>query len=450
MDTLFPTTILTLLESFAPLFVAHHFHYFQGWVLATLLLGTTRKCVTNIARVCFWVDRHVSSWERFVSTAQWDLPAVQERMVRLLQAQLGDQLLICGAYLGWVDTTLVSKVKGTMPGVQCWHDHSGNPDRGAHLVGHHWALVGVLGVTVLAQQVTPLAWPLLAHLIPGNANPFGFVVSPEGVARAMTIWEAVCPLVAQLTLWLASHPLRVVADAYFSKAPFLNWMLALHVHVITRMRWDAVGSDDPPPETPQPPGRKRRGRPRTRPRKGKQWKLADLLIACPQESVTVLIYGHLQTLRIITRDVWIRDVAQPGRVVVIKTKGRPVILLSTDRTLAPEVIIQIYALRFALELGIREAKQACGLGEYQCTSFGAMTRFVSLSLLSGCLGRLLLLTHQQADWLQGPETTAPLSLTRLSRAVRRFILQQLFQHSASSANYQKSETAPEEIMRLVA
>lgn len=450
MDTLFPMSLLRVFEPFVPLFAANHFRYFQGWMLATLLLGTTRKCVTHIAGVCFWVERHVSSWERFLSEAQWDLPAVQHRMVALLQEQVGEQLLICGAYLAWVDTTLVSKVKGMMPGVQCWHDHSGNPDRGAHLVGHHWALAGLLGVTVLAQQETPLAWPLLAHLIPGNANPFGFVVSPEGVARAMTFWDAVCPLVAQLTRWLASHPLRVVADAYFCKAPFLNWMLTLHIHVITRMRWDAVGWDTPPPEVPRAPGHKPRGRPRTRPRKGRQWTLVDLLTHCPQESVTVLLYGHVQTLWIVTREVWIRDVAQPVRVVVIKTKGRPILLLSTDRTLAPEEIIQIYALRFALELGIREAKQHGGLGDYQCTSLGAMTRFVNLSLLSVCLGRLLLLTHQQADWLQGHETTTPLSITRLSRAVRRFLLRQLFQHSASSANCQKSATAPEELMRLVA
>jgi hypothetical protein len=178
--------------------------------------------------------------------------------------------------------------------------------------------------------------------------------------------------------------------------------------------------------------------------------LATLLTACPPESVTVLIYGQLHTLWTVTRDVWIRDVPQPVRVVVITTKGRPVILLSTDRTLAPEAIIHIYALRFALELSIREAKQHGGLGEYQCTSLGAMTRFVSLSLLSVCLGRLTLLTSFQAEWLQGPEAPAPLSVTRLSRAVRRFVLRRLFQPSASSANCHTSETIPEELIRLVA
>jgi len=454
MDTLFPTTLLTVIEPFAPLFAANHFLYFRGWIVAMLLLGETRKCVTNIARVCFFVERHVSSWERFLSQAQWDLPAVQQRLVTLLRERLGDQLLVAGAYLAWVDTTLVAKVKGRMPGVQPWHDHSGNPDRGAHLVGHHWALAGLLGLTALATPWTPLCWPLLANLIPGQEAPFGFVVSPDGVARAMTFWDVVCPLIAHLQQCLASAPLRVVADAYFCKAPFLNWLLRLPVpvHVITRMRWDAIGWDDPEPEPPLSPGRTPRGRPRLHPRKGRQWKLAQLLTAFPLEPVTVFLYGHLHTLQIVTRDVWIRDVtSQNVRVVVIKTKGRPLLLLSTDLTLCPEVIIQLYALRVALELGIRETKQFCGLGDYQCTGLIPMTRFVCLSVLSWCLGRLTLLTDLQATWLHGPDQDpAPLSWTRLSRATRRYVLRQLFQQSASSADVQKSPPVPEELLRLVA
>jgi hypothetical protein len=168
--------------------------------------------------------------------------------------------------------------------------------------------------------------------------------------------------------------------------------------------------------------------------------------------VTVVLYGHLHTLPIVTRDVWMRDVtSQKVRVVILKTTGQPMLLLSTDLTLCPEVIIQIYAVRCALELGIRETQQVCGLGDYQCTGFISMTRFVSLSLLSWCLGRLTLLTDLQAPWLQGPDQgMAPLSWTRLSRAVRRSALRQLFQQSASSADCQTSSPLPEELLRLVA
>ena len=114
----------------------------------------------------------------------------------------------------------------------------------------------------------------------------------------MKFWDAVCPLIAQLSMMLEHRPMRVVADAYFAKAPFINWMLEISVHVITRMRKDAVGWDDPEPEPLLPPGKKKLGRPRTKPRKGKEWKLADLVKSFPTECVTIFIYGKFRTLLI--------------------------------------------------------------------------------------------------------------------------------------------------------
>jgi len=283
-------------------------------------------------------------------------------------------------------------------------------------------------------------------------------VDPNGAARAMTFWDAVCPTIAQLSAMLEHQPMRVVADAYFAKAPFINWMLGISVHVITRMRKacpersrrDAVGWDDPKPETPLPPGQKKPGRPRTNPRKGEKWKLADLVKSFPTESVTVFIYGKLRTFHVVTRDIWIRDVAQKVRVVVIQIIGEPIILLSTDLTLTARQIIILYAMRFAAELGIRDAKQHFGMGDYQCTSFVAMTRFVGLSLISFCLWRLTLLTDMDAEWLQTQDKTSPLSFTRIRRATMRFVIQQIFRNSACGANFHNPEGVPEEIFRLVA
>lgn len=291
MESLFSTTIITVLASFADNFGANNFLYFRGFVLASMLLGQARKCVTNIAPVCFFVDRHISSWERFLSHYQWDITRIQGQVVSLVQEQFGDTLLVYGAYLAWVDTTLVAKVKGKMRGVQKWHDHSGNPDRGTSLVGHHWALGGLVCSTMVAGEVTALCWPFLARLISGNADPLGCVVDAQGVAQAMHFWDAVCPLMAHLQTMLGGLPMRVVADAYFAKAPFINWMLSLGIHVMSRMRHDAVGWDDPTPDPPLPAGKKPRGRKRTTPKPGKKWKLAKLLDALPHKNITVRLYG---------------------------------------------------------------------------------------------------------------------------------------------------------------
>jgi len=441
------------LELFVPIFRSNNFLYFRGFVMAMMLLGQTRKCVTNVARVCFFLNRHISSWERFLSDAQWDMGQIQKRLVSLIQEQMKEHLLVCGAYLVWVDTTLIAKVKGKIFGVQKWHDHSGNADRGTHLNGHHWALVGLMGSIMLLEKLTPLCWPLLANLIPGQLNPFGFVISSEGVARAMTFWDAVCPLIAQLHQWLGNQPLRVVADAYFCKASFINWMLKLQVNVITRMRKDVVGWDDSEPEFPLLNGKKKRGRKPTKPRKGKKWKIAQLLQFLPLQSTSVDVYGQCRTLRFVTYDLWITDVLlQKVRVVVIKTPTVPLILLSTDLTLSAQKIIEIYGMRFSLEIAIRDLKQHFGLGHYQCTGLIPVSRFVGLSIVGFCLWRLAAVCNLDADWLQGSEQTSPLSFTRISRGIRRFVVQRIFQSSAPQADFQNSEAAkavPEDILRLV-
>src|SRR5262245_7604208 len=78
---------------------------------------------------------------------------------------------------------------------------------------------------------------------------------------------------------------RVVADAFYAKAPFFNGLLARGIHVISRLRKDAVGWAAP--ELP-PPGK--RGR---KPRYGRQWRLASLLTAQTPTRDRLTLYGKL-------------------------------------------------------------------------------------------------------------------------------------------------------------
>ena len=89
MDTYFPTTMLLLLEGFRQYFPAQHFAYFRGYVWALAMLGTTRKGMTNVARTCVFVERHLASWERFLAESQWDLHGVSQTLVTRLLQQLG-------------------------------------------------------------------------------------------------------------------------------------------------------------------------------------------------------------------------------------------------------------------------------------------------------------------------------------------------------------------------
>lgn len=63
------------------------------------------------------------------------------------------------------------------------------------------------------------------------------------------------------------------------------------------------------------------------------------------------------------RDRWRRDVTCQVRVVVIATAPVPILVVSTDLTLPPAVIIQLYAARLPMELSLRDLQPYGGLGD---------------------------------------------------------------------------------------
>src|SRR5215471_3973446 len=213
MDIFFPPQTLPLLHVFAPCFTAPSFVYFRAYVWA-LMVVESRKCMTRWARCAFFHSRDLSSWERFLAEHRWSLTAVTARLITLVVAKLGEQLQVHGAYLVGTDTTLVAKTATRMVGVQKWKDHSDNADRGAYLVGHHRNLVGLLS----PWGTRWLCWPLVMRLVPGlqGARQWlgGDAVTP------MSFWDAAIAAILEVTRCLGAAAVRVVADAFYSKAPF--------------------------------------------------------------------------------------------------------------------------------------------------------------------------------------------------------------------------------------
>jgi hypothetical protein len=406
MAALVPALLTEYLALFRPHFSKPSFSYFSGY-LVSLLLTSGRKTMRRVAHTCFFVERHLASWERFLSEYKWDLNAVLTSLLQRLIAQLGDDLQIHGAYLAALDTWLVAKNGHAMPGVQAWHDHSGNADRGKRIRGHHWAILGLIAWSATWDRY--LCFPWLLRLISGQSNPCQMVVDAAGVAHWANFWECVLPLLWQLQQGLGDAPLRVVADAYFSKAPFLNPLVQAGIHVISRLRKDAVGWDNPTPEQ------------RADAKHGQKWKLAQLLQHEVPQTVTAYIYGHHVTVQAVTRIVWLRNVTQQVKVVVLAGIKKPIILMATDVSLTATQIIEIYAARFTIELAIRDLKQYFGLGDYQCYRGSAIHRFVHLACVAFCGCRLIQLRHPK--WLPAPPRgVAPTSFAHLRTALRRFLV----------------------------
>ena len=447
MEAFVPALFLSFIAGCRPAFSKPTWPYFQAFLWAFLLVQG-RKCVTCLSRACFFLDRSLSSMERFLETYQWDLLGAVQGVAEQLVQRLGAALQIEGSFLVALDSLLIAKEGQAMPGVQNWQDSSGNAARGEHLHGHHW----MLGALLSRCGKRFLAWPLVARLVSGQKNPCTWIGTPAGEVQPATIWDAAFAVVFSLAGVLGGVPaaegpaLRVVADAFFSKAVFINGLRKRGIPLISRLRHDAVGRDS------EPPPYQGKGR---RPTRGRKWKLRDLLQVGPVEEIPVLCYRKQGTVRCVVRDVWLQGVMEKVRVVVIEGIKEPVLLMCSDLTLSARAIIEIYAARFAIEEIIRELKQHFGLGDYQGRTYQAILRFVHLCCLSCCVWRWMLLPEQAPTWLP-PEVAAdsevtPLSFRRAQRGLRRVVLERLLlPDSASGAETQKCEPDWEAVFRIAA
>lgn len=443
MDTFFPAYLLSILEPFRQCFSKPNYVYFKAYVWS-MMINTTRKCMTNTAQSCFFLGKHISSYERFLAENKWDLHAVRKKLVELLLAKLYPYLMIHGALLAAYDTTLVEKAGKKMLGTQRWHSSTGTIAKDGFIFGHHWGIVGL----VCKHTIRFICFPILAVLIPGNVKQQQWISGPQGT-RKMNFWDASLAAIYELQSYLPAFiKLRVVADAYFSKVPFIQGLRAKCIHLISRLRKNAKGWDKfvpPPPEQKKKPGRPRK--------KGKEWKLADLIKHFPTETVDVWLYGKIKTIQFVVRDVYLRDYAEMVRVVVIKTATAPMLLLSTDLSLSAKQIIEIYGSRFSIELTIRDLKQHFGFADYQCYSTLAFFRFVSLSCISYGLWMLTLLQNRDAFLLEPSlsfHSESYLSFWRLKRAFKRFVCKQIiFQKFSNHADFKKINSEFEPLLQMV-
>ena len=99
-----PTLLIAYVEAFRKAFNKPGYTYFIGFIWALMLIPG-RKRVTDIANACFFIDKHVSSFERFLSENKWSMNGVIASLVSLLLSHLGERLMVHGAYLCAEDAT---------------------------------------------------------------------------------------------------------------------------------------------------------------------------------------------------------------------------------------------------------------------------------------------------------------------------------------------------------
>ena len=398
--------ILPLLLPFVHCFTAPGFAHFAHFVLAHMALLGVPHCVTETLRltqvhtVVHWTTPYA-----FMKRGRWSCRQLSQCLLDVIVKTLG----LAGEVVVVLDDTLVKKWGKKFFGLGLYPDPT-DKNPGVHkrrVYGHCWVVVALLWEYQVGKWV---GFPLAALL---------FV--PLALCSQAWPFLTKIDLAAWLLRGLRWPTTRVVlvVDNLYAKAQLAALVPASGPCVlVSRLRSNAALYLLPP----SPPVKPRRGR---RPRRGLK-RTAPQLYRCRSQrrSLKVRIYGKTVTLAayagVVMPSRRLGDV--PIRVVIFpQRRGHKMnIFFSTDPTMAPERLLELYAARFKIEDIFDELKTMGGFADCRQRCFPALKRHATLCLVAYSLLRLLSITLKGAAAIEAEPwwcPAGPPSVTRLRRAV---------------------------------
>ncbi len=241
------------------------------------------------------------------------------------------------------DGIKIAKTGRKMPAVKKLHQESDNNTKPEFIFGHSCQAVGL----IVRAASSFLAVPLTCRIHEG-------VVFTNRDHRSLL--DKLILLVNSLALTL---PFYLIADTYYAAANIIRPLLEAGQHLVASVRSNAVAYEAAPPPTTT-----RRGRPRVYGNKIKLktlFKEKDAFISAPSP-----IYGERNVvLRYRVIDLYWKPIGCLVRFVLVlhPSRGRK-ILLSTDLSLAGLQVIELFGVRFKIEVSFKQAIYTIGTYAY--------------------------------------------------------------------------------------
>ena len=300
--------------------------------------------VTSMVRALGLQERYYDRLLDWFHSRALDLEALTRCWARLLLVALKPFLYTIGDRIVLVaDGIKVAKTGRKMPAVKKLHQSSDNNTKPQFIFGHSCQAVGL----IVRAATSFLAVPLSCRIHEG-------VVFTNRDRRSLL--DKLVVLVNSLALTL---PFYLVADAYYAAAKIIRPLLKTGQHLVASVRSNAVAYQPAPaPSCP------RRGRPRIYGAKIHLRNLfqdSDAFVSAPSP-----VYGE-NDVRLLYRfvDLYWKPIGALVRFVLVihPHRGRK-ILLSTDLCLAPLHIIEIFGVRFKIEVSFKQAIYTIGTYAY--------------------------------------------------------------------------------------
>ena len=398
--------IVPLLAQFAGYFTKPGYEPFKIIMMSRMALLGLPHCVTELRRLSgIHKLQHWTTVYQFLSKGRFSCKKLSQCLLELLSERLGvgEELILA------IDERLVKKVGKGFFGLGYYPDAT-DKNPGAYkrkVSGHCWVVLALL----VEQGVKGFAFPLAALLFVAEAScPKGWLVK--------TKLDLAEQLLKRFS-WSGKRLILLVDNLYAKGKLAFDLSLENAVTMVSRLRSNAALY-----ELPKPDKKVKRGRPRLR---GEKISANKLYRRRSKHSyLKVNIYGKTVTIKAFV------DIVMPSRtlgsqpilvLIFPQRSGKKMnIFFSTDLSINPVRLLELYALRFKIEDAFDELKTFGGFADCRQRSFTALKRHATFSLLAYSLLRLLSLTLNDAQTIEAEpwwQPEGPPSVTRLRRAVAK-------------------------------
>ena len=343
--------LLELADSFAR---QASFHWFVIAVVG-LLVRLDHHGVSSTIR---WLRIRPEAYESFLAffrSKGLRLPALLYDW-QLLVAARSARRTSTGAWVLMGDGIKVAKEAERMPGVKKLQQQSDNSAKPPWILGHHFGVVGMVLGTAEKSFCVPLAGEL--HEGAPALRALQGKPAPRVAGAQKTTVVSLMGHLAQTVSANLGERCLVVLDAYFAVGDTFRMAQEAgpgdgprRLHVLTRAKSNAVAYEDP-----HYCGQGRR------PTYGRKLKLQKLFRTRSDafQPITVRAYDEVKTVRVLCLDLLWKPIGQKVRFVLVQDKGQSFILMCSDFALTPQEIVELYAIRFKIEVSFKTLKHLMG------------------------------------------------------------------------------------------
>ena len=327
------------------------------WFVPTiigLMLRTDTLGVTSIIRILDLNPNGYESLIHFFHSSAWTVEGLIQAWVRIVDSiglltYIDDRILILG------DGIKAAGETSRTPCAKRLHQESGDTTKPEFIHGH---LFGCLGV-VIGNDVKRYALPISMKIHDGCKPILQWTESEYADDSHVTrLVREACK-----TACIFKKQAFLIMDRYFLSVPALKTIAeetikngVSFITLITSAKGDPAAFEQPKP-------RKGRGRKAI---KGKKVHPKEFFeTKADQFTETELcLYGKTQKVRYLCLDLlWGEKLYQLLRFVLVEYDDTRRILVSTDISVSPARIIELYSYRFKIETAFRSFTQViCGFG----------------------------------------------------------------------------------------